>query len=420
MQYHIDLLTSDGLQAWAWSPDGIKRVSIYVNNTRAGDALLGTINRPDVRAALGGKPDTDALGFSFLLPPRLPEMNVPDRDAEISLELETGAGEVTRSPWMSVPTLPLTFAAHPETFRQLAFPRPVTELLLRKYGPRILDLKANAGYSQDLLHRVVFLAQNGPGEWRDFKNYLVFLKTIQSRFDHVRANFPRWNLQSEPGRKDFNGAATTADEMMAIAHHLYVLKSYGVTGDVCEFGCFKGCSTSMLSFACQLLGLKMHVFDSFEGLPDGGSSYYNRGEFRGGLDEVKANVATFGCPEVVTFHKGFFSDTLPHVSVSPMLIWMDVDLESSARDVMAVLPRLPRESAVFSHECPSECFLGEGQIDQKPGTDNVLPPIVQAFHADGRQPVGAHIFDCTGAVWDANTAIPALPAKAVRWLAGNL
>ena len=51
----------------------------------------------------------------------------------------------------------------------------------------------------------------------------------------------------EAGRKDFLCKANSPIEMISIAHHLYVMKSYGITGDFAEFGCFKGFSSSMLS-----------------------------------------------------------------------------------------------------------------------------------------------------------------------------
>ena len=66
--------------------------------------------------------------------------------------------------------------------------------------------------------------------------------------------------------------ASSAPEMLSIAHYLYVLKSRGMWGRFAEFG-FKGFSMSMLSAACFQLGMAMDVFDSFAGLPPSDSKY---------------------------------------------------------------------------------------------------------------------------------------------------
>lgn len=149
----------------------------------------------------------------------------------------------------------------------------------------------------------------------------------------------------------------------------------------------------------------MHVFDSFAGLPPSASDYYGEGDFRAPVDEVADNVRTFGQLDVVEFHQGFFSDTLAQFTGPIGCIWMDVDLESSARDVMVLLPRLPAESCVFSHEMPAEAFAG-GRLhaDQT----EVLPPLVEAFTSSGRPPAGQHLAGLVGLVREGDQGLPAL------------
>jgi hypothetical protein len=192
--------------------------------------------------------------------------------------------------------------------------------------------------------------------------------------------------------------ASTPQEHFIIAHHLYTLKGHGVAGDLVEFGCFKGFSTSCLSFACQLLGMRMQVFDSFEGLPPSDSSYYEAGDFAGSLAEVERNVGNFGAPDVVSYHKGFFADVL-HVDLGPVAcIWMDVDLEVSARDAMQALGRLDPRSCLFSHECAPQSFDDDGRIKIVDSPDSVLPPIREAFIRENRQPLGRFLSGNTGVV----------------------
>ena len=154
----------------------------------------------------------------------------------------------------------------------------------------------------------------------------------------------------------------------------------------------------------------MHVFDSFAGLPPSESDYYQAGEFMGSMPEVQRNVSAFGKIEAVTFHPGFFADTLPKSDLQPMCIWMDVDLESSSRDVMTILGRLPVESCLFSHECCPEYFLPTG-IAAARGPDSVMGPVLDAFRNNERDITGTFIFGNTGAFWDRNRGIPVMPVN---------
>jgi hypothetical protein len=151
----------------------------------------------------------------------------------------------------------------------------------------------------------------------------------------------------------------------------------------------------------------MHVFDSFEGLPASGSSYYTAGDFAGALEEVKNNVAAFGDREIVTFHKGFFAKVLPTLSLGPVsCVWMDVDLESSARDVMQILPQLDRRGCLFSHECWPEHFSESREVIAQQSHESVLPPVKQAFVNDGREPKGKFLAGRLGVVWDHSRSVP--------------
>ena len=177
---------------------------------------------------------------------------------------------------------------------------------------------------------------------------------------------------------------------------------------MCEFGCFKGFSTSALSEACARLGLTLHVFDSFAGLPESDSSFYRAGEFRGSREEVEANLREFGNPSVVRIHEGFFSDTVGAFDEDRIAcLWMDVDLEVSARDALHVFPRLDPSSCVFSDECAPEDFLS-GRINEDANPDRVIAPICEAFRADGRGVTGSFVAGHTGCFRDPKQSLPVL------------
>jgi hypothetical protein len=124
---------------------------------------------------------------------------------------------------------------------------------------------------------------------------------------------------------------------------------------------------------------------------------------------VQRNVAEFGRPDVVTYHPGFFSESVPRWTRRPAsCLWMDVDLEQSAVDALKAFPALDSRGALFSHECQPECFDSRRPVVVR-GPDHVVGPIVDAFTGAGRDAIGFFVAGCTGAFWDARTGIPVLP-----------
>jgi len=238
--------------------------------------------------------------------------------------------------------------------------------------------------------------------------YGRFLTEIWTHFQFVERYFPQCNEDRSPSDKDFFCKVNSPAELMSIAHQLYVLRSYGLIGDFAEFGCFKGYSTSMLSFACAHLGIKMHVFDSFQGLPPSESVQYRPGDFSSGVDEVRQNVECFGAASSVAFHPGYFSNSLRDFCPPPLMcLWMDVDLESSAQDVMTIADRIDARGTVFSHECTPHNFEQDRIIANR-SADSVIPPILDRFCAMNAPLVGRFVSGNTGAFWRRDLGIPVL------------
>lgn len=113
-------------------------------------------------------------------------------------------------------------------------------------------------------------------------------------------------------------------------------------GDVIECGCWKGSSTASLSLVCDIVGRKLVVCDSFQGLPEDEGAlhvyphlsvygYYKPGIYEGRLEEVRQNIANFGRLEVCEFLPGFFDATLPALTRPIAFAFFDVDLASSMR-----------------------------------------------------------------------------------------
>jgi len=402
MQFWIDTCTRDEITGWAFGDEGLAEIAISVDGVPV-DATLIRHNRSDVGQAHPQYPHAGQSGFALQLPASRLDTGRPRAEVRIrmasgadsdeavfSLPSATGAETSALSPWQETPS---------------PFPPEVMAAIQAVSDRRWDDVTAWTdpviGEAVDVL---LYLLKTGSRQGSGLFAYFSYLNRIAHAFDFTARNFLRF---SESGGKDMAAVASTPQEHFIIAHHLYTLKSHGVAGDLLEFGCFKGFSTSCLSFACHLLGMRMQVFDSFEGLPSSNSMFYAAGEFAGSLAEVKRNVGNFGSPGVITFHKGFFADVLPHVDPGQVAcMWMDVDLAVSARDALQVLERLDPRSCLFSHECKPAYFEDDGRIKTVETPEFVLPPIREAFIREGRDPLGRFLAGNTGVVWDNARSIP--------------
>jgi len=72
------------------------------------------------------------------------------------------------------------------------------------------------------------------------------------------------------------------------------------SGYFVEAGCFKGSSSAKFSIAASMVGRKLIIFDSFQGMPAnqelhtknifGGRAYFAEGDYKGSLEEVRNNI----------------------------------------------------------------------------------------------------------------------------------
>jgi O-methyltransferase len=135
-------------------------------------------------------------------------------------------------------------------------------------------------------------------------------------------------------------------------------------GDIVECGVYKGGSAVNLSHLAALCGRRLHLFDSFEGLPTPTAEdqehlvlseqqvhTYEGGGYAGSLDEVRENIRKYGVLRVCDFHPGFFSDTLPGFSEPVVFAYVDADFTDSVRDCLKYLwPLLQEGCFLFTDE----------------------------------------------------------------------
>lgn len=211
-----------------------------------------------------------------------------------------------------------------------------------EWSRRIVDAYSQVVYTQ---HREAFL-----GNASKSKYDISIRKKVLDRFEIIDAN-----VQS----------ATTKTDGILIAEALLSMAS---EGDLVECGCYAGASTCKLSILANLLGKKLYVFDSFEGLPlvDGenlrdfharrGQDWvtdWTAGRYAAQLDLVRSNVEQYGESDACVFVKGWFSEALftEKLPEEISFAFVDVDIASSVREcIRGIWPRMVERGAFFSHD----------------------------------------------------------------------
>ena len=134
-------------------------------------------------------------------------------------------------------------------------------------------------------------------------------------------------------------------------------------GDVVEVGCFKGCTSRLLQMALERFGSEkqLHVYDSFEGLPEktkeDGTPLYEKGLLISSIDVFRNNLKGCRMPKI---HKGWFEDTLPTGLPERICFgFLDGDYYSSIKvSLEHVWPRLSPGGILFVHDYPHPKFVG--------------------------------------------------------------
>jgi hypothetical protein len=105
-------------------------------------------------------------------------------------------------------------------------------------------------------------------------------------------------------------------------------------GDFAEVGVFKGGSAWHLNELCKKRGNKIHLFDTFEGMPEPCEiDVHKKGEFGNtSVEEVQAAI-----PDACIY-QGLFPWTIPNDLYDLAFIHVDCDLYSSVKAAIAFLP----------------------------------------------------------------------------------
>jgi len=124
-----------------------------------------------------------------------------------------------------------------------------------------------------------------------------------------------------------------------------------VNGDIAEVGIYKGGSAKLI---CEAKGNKaLHLFDTFEGLPDlcemDDPKQFHRGQYLSSFENVKTYLERY--PNVY-FYKGFFPSTAESIKNKRFsFVNLDVDLYKTTLSCLEFFyPKMNTGGIIISHD----------------------------------------------------------------------
>lgn len=163
----------------------------------------------------------------------------------------------------------------------------------------------------------------------------------------------------------------TAKELAVIVRECQKILTTGVKGDVVEFGCYVGTTSLFLQRLILAHGgaKKLHVYDSFAGLPDKlpqdaspAGEQFKGGELLATKAQLIKNFKHAGLPMPI-IHKGWFEEFTPaDVPERIAFAFLDGDFYSSIlASLKLVWPRLQPGAVVLVDDYHTEALPGVRQ-----------------------------------------------------------
>jgi O-methyltransferase len=179
-----------------------------------------------------------------------------------------------------------------------------------------------------------------------------FMEKVISRLRSPLASVPECKHLARVSETIRHGYMAPAYRV--IAEHLVFAVQYtvhsSVEGDIAEFGVQTGRTSNAIAAAMKLMRADktLHLFDSFEGLPEATSEVDKENEHvKSGVwgagqlkaitpEQLRKNCRRFLPDDSIKIYKGWFSDSLPTLSPGTKfaMLHIDCDLYSSTMDVL--------------------------------------------------------------------------------------
>jgi O-methyltransferase len=169
---------------------------------------------------------------------------------------------------------------------------------------------------------------------------------------HYRHPFRMRSLKTATKILGMIPAGTTTLECVELLQAVGSLEK--VAGDMAEAGVYRGATAALMLSAS---GKRLHLFDTFEGLPES-ENQFEKGEWTGSESDVRKNLGKW--VERLEFHRGLFPASATGLEdLRFSFVHLDLDLYESTRAALEWFwPRLALGGAILSHDYP----LSEGVV----------------------------------------------------------
>lgn len=156
-----------------------------------------------------------------------------------------------------------------------------------------------------------------------------------------------WNILHDHQPNEISSVCRTIAERHAIHNEVIV-----------EAGCWKGGSSAKFSIICKMLGYKLYIYDSFEGveemtLEEKQKTHDFSGEYASPESTLRSNLTQYGEISVCSIYRGWFAKTLAATPmVAPVRVaFIDCDLGKGTNEVLiGVMPVLVDDGWIFSQD----------------------------------------------------------------------
>lgn len=141
------------------------------------------------------------------------------------------------------------------------------------------------------------------------------------------------------------------DDNEAYQIYMAVKRTEKTLGDIAEIGCYRGGSSKIISEAKE--NRMLHIFDTFEGLPDLSNhddpKKFRKGKYSASLNDVKNYLKNY---HNIKYYKGLFPATAePIKNTQFSFVHLDVDLyEATSASIKFFYPRMSRGGIILSHD----------------------------------------------------------------------
>jgi len=125
-----------------------------------------------------------------------------------------------------------------------------------------------------------------------------------------------------------------------------------------EAGCWNGGSSAKFSIICKMLGYKLHIYDSFEGVEEltfeeKTKGYNFSGEYKAPETTLRSNLLRYGEISECFIHKGWFENTIGiNCLTNPVRVaYIDCDTAKGTNEVLTgLMPALVEDGYIFSED----------------------------------------------------------------------